>query len=194
MLTARVGSPGDPVKLNRVLRRRLIYGEGELLTYTLGPDLDRLLSPEDCQVGAPRLARRRRSARCPYPGGRLILKVTVDAASTSVRQLSLTAWLPGRPDFVDLGPEASSAGSTLIFKISPRWLLYNGSYLRHPRERHNRSTSMGSCCCKRNERERSWLPARSWSRVRPFGPLQPGLGKREAAGYRSAPRPEGQSS
>ena len=54
--TARIGSAEDLVKLNRVLRQPLTYGDGELPMYTLGPHLDRLLSAEDRQVGAPRLA------------------------------------------------------------------------------------------------------------------------------------------
>ena len=37
MLTARIGSAEDLVKLNRVLRQPLTYGEGELPTYTPRP-------------------------------------------------------------------------------------------------------------------------------------------------------------
>jgi Glycosyl transferase family 2 len=125
MLTARVGSPKDLVKLNRALRQPLGHGEGELPTYTLGPDLDRLLSPEDRQVGAPRLASPPTLREVSLSRNRLTLKVSVDQASVSVGQLSLAAWFPGRPDFVDLGQEASRAGPTLTFKISARRLLHD---------------------------------------------------------------------
>ncbi|HEU4907228.1 MAG TPA: hypothetical protein VFT17_00045, partial [Propionibacteriaceae bacterium] len=56
MLTAKVGEAEDLVELNKVLRSPMPLGEGELPTYTLSPKLDRLLSAEDRQVGAPRLA------------------------------------------------------------------------------------------------------------------------------------------
>jgi hypothetical protein len=125
MLTARVGSPKDLVKLNRVLRQPLTYGEGELPTYTLGPDLDRLLSPEDRQVGAPRLASPPLLCEASLSRNRLILKVNVDKSSAHAGQLSLAAWFRGRPDFVDLGPEASRAGTMLTFKISARRLLHD---------------------------------------------------------------------
>jgi hypothetical protein len=120
------------VKLNRVLRQPLTYSEGELPTYTLGPDLDQLLSPEGRQVGAPRLASPPMLYEMSLSRRRLILKVTVDEASASAGQLSPAAWLPGRPTCVDLGPEASRAGSTLTFKISARRLLYDGSLPRTP--------------------------------------------------------------
>ena len=125
MLTAGLGSPKDLVKLNRVLRQPLRYGEGELPTYTLGPDLDRLLSPEDRQVGAPRLASPPTLLEASLSRNRLTLKVSVDEASVSAVQLSLAAWFSGRPDFVDLGPAASRVGSTLTFKISARRLLHD---------------------------------------------------------------------
>ncbi len=41
----------------------------------------------------------------------------------SAGRLSLAAWLPGRPDFVDLGSVPSRLGSTLTFKISARRFL-----------------------------------------------------------------------
>ena len=58
----------------------LTYGEGELLTYTLGPDLDRLFSPEDRQVGAPRLASPPKVCETSPSRRPLILKVIVDEA------------------------------------------------------------------------------------------------------------------
>jgi poly(ribitol-phosphate) beta-N-acetylglucosaminyltransferase len=123
MLTAKIGSPQDLVKLNRVLRQPLTYGEGELPTYALGPQLDRLLSPEDRQVGAARLPVPPTLCEVSLSRKRLILKVSVDKASAAAGRLSLAAWSPGSPDFVDLGPEASRAGPILTFKISTRRFL-----------------------------------------------------------------------
>jgi hypothetical protein len=125
MLTARIGSPEDLVKLNRALRQPLTCGEGELPTYTLGPHLDRILSPEDRQVGAARLPGPPTLCEVSLSRKRLILKVNVDEASASVGRLSLAAWLPGSRDFVDLGPEASRAGPMLIFRISARRFLHD---------------------------------------------------------------------
>jgi glycosyltransferase involved in cell wall biosynthesis len=125
MLTAKIGSPEDLVKLNRVLRQPLNYGEGELPTYTLGPHLDRLLVPEDRQVNVARLASPPTLCEVSLSRKRLTLKVTVDEASASAGRLSLAAWLPGSPDFVDLGSEISRVGPTMTFKISARRFVHD---------------------------------------------------------------------
>ena len=125
MLTARIGSAEDLVKLNRVLRQPLTYGDGELPTYTLGPHLDRLLSAEDRQVGAPRLASPPTLCEASLSHKRLIIKVSVDETSASGGGLSLAAWLPGSPEFVDLGSETSRVGPMLTFKISARQFLHD---------------------------------------------------------------------
>ena len=120
MLTAKVGSPQDLVKLNRMLRQPLPLGEGELPTYALGPQLDRLLSPEDRQVGAARLPMPPTLCEVSLSRKRLTLKVSVDNACATAGRLSLAAWAPGGQNFVDLGPEVSRAGPILLFKISAR--------------------------------------------------------------------------
>jgi hypothetical protein len=125
MLTAKIGSPEDLVKLNRVLRQPLTYGEGELPTYTLGPHLDRLLSPEDRQVGVVRLASPPTLCDVSLSRKRLTLKVSIDEANASTGRLSLAACLPGSPDFVDLGSETSRVGPILTFKISARRFLHD---------------------------------------------------------------------
>jgi hypothetical protein len=51
--------------------------------------------------------------------------VSVDKASAAAGRLSLAAWHPGSPDFVDLGPGASRTGPILTFKISARRFLHN---------------------------------------------------------------------
>ena len=56
---------------------------------------------------------------------RLIIKVSVDEASASSGRLSLAAWLPGSPEFVDLGSETSRVGAMLTFKISARRFLHD---------------------------------------------------------------------
>ena len=106
--------------------RRSAYGEGDLPTYTLGAHLDQLLSPGDRQVGTPQLPAPPTICEVSISRRRLTLKVRVDRAASAGR-LSLAAWLPGSPDFVDLGTAASRAGSTLTFKISPRRLLHDKS-------------------------------------------------------------------
>jgi hypothetical protein len=123
MLTAKIGSPQDLVRINRMLRQPLIYGDGELPTYTLGPELDRLLSPEDRQVGAARLPMPPTLCEVGLSRKRLTLKVNVDQASAAAGRLSLAAWHPDNPDFVDLGTAASRMGPILTFKISARRLL-----------------------------------------------------------------------
>jgi glycosyltransferase involved in cell wall biosynthesis len=126
MLTARVGTASDLVELNRVLRVPVRYGEGDLPTYTLGAHLDQLLSPGDRQVGTPRLPAPPTLCEVSVSRRRLTLKVGVDQAASAGR-LSLAAWFPGSPNFVDLGPAASRAGSTLTFKISARRFLQDKS-------------------------------------------------------------------
>jgi glycosyltransferase involved in cell wall biosynthesis len=126
MLTARVGTAEDLVELNRVLRAPVRYGEGDLPTYTLGAHLDQLLSPGDRQVGTPRLPAPPTLCEVSISRRRLTLKVRVDQAASAGR-LSLAAWFPGSPNFVDLGTAASRAGSTLTFKISPRRFLHDKS-------------------------------------------------------------------
>jgi glycosyltransferase involved in cell wall biosynthesis len=126
MLTARVGTAEDLVELNRVLRAPVTYGEGDLPTYTLGAHLDQLLSPGDRQVGTPRLPAAPTLCEVSITRRRLTLKVRVDPAASAGR-LSLAAWFPGSPNFVDLGTAASRAGSTLTFKISPRRFLLDKS-------------------------------------------------------------------
>ena len=106
MLTARVGTASDLVELNRVLRAPLRYGEGDLPTYTLSAHLDQLLSPGDRQVGAPRLSAPPTIREVSISRRRLILEVSVAQAAASAGRLSLAAWLPGSPDFIDLGPAA----------------------------------------------------------------------------------------
>jgi poly(ribitol-phosphate) beta-N-acetylglucosaminyltransferase len=125
MLTARVGTAEDLVALNRVLSGPLKHGEGDLPTYTLGAHLDQLLSPGDRQVGAPRMPTSPTLCEVSISRRRLIFTVSVDEASASAGRLSLAAWLPGRADFVDLGPAASRAGSTLTFDISARRFLHD---------------------------------------------------------------------
>ena len=125
MLIARIGSPEDLVKLNRVLRQPLRYGEGELPTYTLGLHLDRLLSPGDRQAGVARLPVPPTLCEVSVSRMRLTLKVSVDEASASVGRLWLAAWPPGGPDFVDLGSETSQVGAMLTFKISSRQFLHD---------------------------------------------------------------------
>jgi glycosyltransferase involved in cell wall biosynthesis len=127
MLTARVGTASDLVELNRVLRAPLRYGEGDLPTYTLSAHLDQILGPGDRQVGAPRLSAPPTIREVSISRRRLILEVSVAQAAASAGRLSLAAWLPGSPDFVDLGPAASRAGSTLTFKISARRFLHDKS-------------------------------------------------------------------
>jgi poly(ribitol-phosphate) beta-N-acetylglucosaminyltransferase len=125
MLTAKTGSPQDLVKLNRVLRQPITYGEGELPTYALGPQLDRLLPPEDRQVGPARLPMPPTLCEVSLSRKRLTLKVSVDPASAAAGRLRLGAWLPGSPDFVDLGPEVSRADPIRTFKISARRFLHD---------------------------------------------------------------------
>jgi len=127
MLTARVGTAEDLVELNRVLRSPVKYGEGDLPTYTLGAHLDRLLSPGDRQVGAPRLPAPPTLCEVSISRRRLILKVSLAEPAASAGRLSLAAWLPGSATFVDLGPEISRVGSTLTFKISARRFLHDES-------------------------------------------------------------------
>jgi hypothetical protein len=127
MLTAGVGTASDLVELNRVLRAPVRYGEGDLPTYTLSAHLDQLLSPGDRQVGAPRLPAPPTLCEVSISRRRLTLKVSVAQAGASAGRLSLAAWLPGSPNFVDLGPAASRAGSTLTFKISARRFLHDKS-------------------------------------------------------------------
>jgi hypothetical protein len=124
VITAKIGQAEDLVELNRVLRKPLSYGEGDLPTYTLGPHLDDLLSVEDRQVGAPRLPSS--PTLCEVSISRRLMTLTVhldETGAASTGRLRLAAWLPDSPDFVDLGPEASRRGSTLIFKISARRFL-----------------------------------------------------------------------
>ncbi|HEX3200039.1 MAG TPA: glycosyltransferase family 2 protein [Propionibacteriaceae bacterium] len=125
MLTARVGTAEDLVALNRVLSGPLKHGEGDLPTYTLGAHLDRLLDPGDRQVGAPRMPTPPTLCEVSISRRRLTFTVSVDEASASAGRLTLAAWLPGSPDFVDLGPAASHAGSTLTFEISARRFLHD---------------------------------------------------------------------
>jgi hypothetical protein len=130
MLTA-VGTPKDS-QAQPSATPTLTYGEGELLTYMLGPDLDRLFSPKDRQVGAPRLASPPKVCETSPSRQPLILKVIVDEATPLPGSSARRHGWPRRPDFVDLGPKASRAGSTLTFKISARRLLYDGSLPRTP--------------------------------------------------------------
>ena len=123
MLTAKIGTAENLVELNRALRRPVKYGEGDLPTYTLGPRLDQLLSVEERQVGAPRLATSPTLWQVSISRKRLTLTVSLDETSAPPGRLSLAAWRPGSPDFVDLGHEASRLGSTLTFKISARRFL-----------------------------------------------------------------------
>ena len=125
MLTARVGTAEDLVALNRVLSGPLKHGEGDLPTYTLGAHLDQLLSPGDRQVGAPRMPTSPTLCEVSISRRRLTFTVSVDEASASAGRLSLAAWRPGCADFVDLGPAASRAGSTLTFDIGARRFLHD---------------------------------------------------------------------
>jgi hypothetical protein len=124
MITAKIGKAEDVVELNRVLRKPLSYGDGDLPTYTLGPHLDQLLSVEDRQAGAPRLPSSPTLCDVSISRRRLTLTVHLDEPGvSSTGRLRLAAWLPDSRDFVDLGPEASRLGSTLTFKISARRFL-----------------------------------------------------------------------
>jgi hypothetical protein len=124
MITAEIGTDEDLVELNRVLRKGVEHGEGgDLPTYTLGPHLDQLLSMEERQAGAPRLATLPTLCEVSISRKRLTLTVSLDETSASAGRLSLAAWHPGRPDFVDLGSVLSRLGSTLTFKISARRFL-----------------------------------------------------------------------
>jgi hypothetical protein len=127
MLTARIGTAEDLVELNHLLRAPVKHGEEDLPTYTLGAHLDRLLSPGDRQVGAPRLTASPTLCEASISRRRLTLKVSVDEAGVSAGRLSLAAWLPGSPNLVDLGPEISRVRSTLTFKISARRFLHDES-------------------------------------------------------------------
>jgi hypothetical protein len=123
MLTAKVGGAADLVELNKVLRAPLKYGDGELPTYTLSPELDRLLSREDRQVGAPRLGTEPILCQATMSRSRLTLVVSIkDGARASIRRLKLAGSPPGSSDVIDLGSAVSRAGSTLTFKISLRQL------------------------------------------------------------------------
>jgi glycosyltransferase involved in cell wall biosynthesis len=123
MLTAKAGEAEDLVELNKVLRSPVRYAEGELPTYTLSPKLDRLLSAEDRQVGAPRLAMEPILCYAMSSRSRLTLVVKLDdEAGVSIGRLRLAGWLAGSSDFVDLGSAVSRIGSTLTFKINPRQL------------------------------------------------------------------------
>jgi len=122
VLTAKAGAAEDLVELNRVLRSGVEYGAGELPTYTLGPRLDRLLSAEDRQVGAPRLATDPILCHASVSRNRLTLVVNLEEPGVSSGQLSLAVWLPGTTDLVDLGSEESRVRSTLTFVISARQL------------------------------------------------------------------------
>jgi hypothetical protein len=124
MITAQIGTAEDLVELNRVVRKGIKHGEGgDLPTYTLGPHLDQLLSVEERQVEAPRLATSPTLCQLSISRNRLTLTVRLDETSAPPGRLSLAAWLLGSPDFVDLGHEASRLGSALTFKISTRRLL-----------------------------------------------------------------------
>jgi Glycosyltransferases involved in cell wall biogenesis len=123
MLTAKAGQAEDLVELNKVLRSPLRYADGELPTYTLSPKLDRLLSAEDRQAGAPRLAMEPILCYAMSSRSRLTLVVKLDdEAGVSIGRLRLAGWLAGSSDFVDLGSAVSRIGSTLTFKINPRQL------------------------------------------------------------------------
>ncbi|HJY43002.1 MAG TPA: glycosyltransferase family 2 protein [Propionibacteriaceae bacterium] len=133
VITAKIGKAEDLVELNRVLRKPLSYGEGDLPTYTLGPHLDDLLSVEDRQVGAPRLPSSPTLCEVSISRRRLTLTVGLDkTGAASTGRLRLAAWLPDSSDFVDLGPEASRRGTTLTFKISARrFLRYQSTSSEH---------------------------------------------------------------
>jgi hypothetical protein len=103
MLTASVGTAEDLVELNRVLRAPLEPGEGDLPTYTLGARLDRLLSPGDRQVGAPRLPTPPILCEVSISRRRLTLKVTLEGGRRLRRQAQPGRQASGSPDFVDLG-------------------------------------------------------------------------------------------
>jgi glycosyltransferase involved in cell wall biosynthesis len=122
MLTAKTGEAEDLVELNKVLRSPMPLGEGELPTYTLGPKLDRLLSAEDRQVGAPRLAIEPILCHAMASRSRLTIVVKLENGGGSTGRVRLAGWQPGSSDFVDLGLAVSEIGSMLTFKISLRQL------------------------------------------------------------------------
>jgi glycosyltransferase involved in cell wall biosynthesis len=135
VITAKIGKAEDLVELNRVLRKPLSHGEGDLPTYTLGPHLDQLLSVEDRQVGAPRLPSSPTLCEISISRRRLTLTVRLDeTGASSTGRLRLAAWLADRQDFVDLGPEWSRLGSMLTFKISARRFLRDESASSEPLE------------------------------------------------------------
>jgi len=126
MLTARAGEATDLAELNEVLRSPVRYGQGELPTYTLGPKLDRLLSAEDRQVGAPRLAMEPILCQAITSRSKLTLVVALQGGTgASHGRLSLAGWLPGSADFVDLGSAVSRVGATLTFNVTSRQLSRN---------------------------------------------------------------------
>jgi glycosyltransferase involved in cell wall biosynthesis len=125
VLTAQTGEAADLVELNRVLRAPLQYGEGELPTYTLGSQLDRLLSAEDRQIRAPRLPAEPILCHVSLSHSRLTLVINLEIAAASA-QLSLAAWLPAADEFVDLGSEVSRVGSTLTCVVNTRQLWREG--------------------------------------------------------------------
>jgi hypothetical protein len=127
VITAQTGEAQDLVELNRVLRSPFQYGDGELPTYTLGHQLDRLLSPEARQVGSPRLAADPVLCHVSVSRSRLTLVINLEEPSVAAAQLSLSAWLPGSEDFIDLGQEISRVGSTLTFVINTRQLWREGT-------------------------------------------------------------------
>jgi hypothetical protein len=101
ILTAKVGTPKDS-QAQPSATPTLTYGEGELLTYTLGPDLDPLFSPEDRQVGAPRLASPPKVCETSPSRQPLILKVIVDEATPPPGSSARRYGWPGTPDLLIL--------------------------------------------------------------------------------------------
>jgi glycosyltransferase involved in cell wall biosynthesis len=118
MLTASKGAAEDLSELNRVLRGPIRYSEGDLPTYLLGANLDRLLSADERQIGAPRLAVTPILCDMSMSRKRLTLTVSLAEAGLPAGDFKLAAWLPGTADFLDLGPAESRSGVTLTFTIN----------------------------------------------------------------------------
>ena len=70
-------------------------GDGELPTYTLGPQLDRLLSAEDRQVGAPRLATEPILCHVSLSRNRLTLVINLEEPSVSAGTAELGSLAAG---------------------------------------------------------------------------------------------------
>ena len=86
VLTRKPARPRTSSSSTECCVRRCEYGDGELPTYRLGPKLDRLLSAEDRQIGAPRLAAEPILCHVSLSRSRLTLVINLEAPG--LRRLS----------------------------------------------------------------------------------------------------------